>query len=66
PEGESLQRMLERVERETELDPTQVAELRALVNEFRDCFADKPGRTSLVEHDIELTTDTPIRSRPYR
>ena len=24
-------------------------------------FSEKPGRTTLMEHDIKLTTDTPVR-----
>lgn len=54
-----------KAEQEIELESAQIAELSALVSEFRDCFADKPGRSSLVEHDIQLTNDIPIRSRPH-
>ena len=40
-------------------------ELRALVKEFSDVFTDLPGTTDLVEHDIKLTSDIPVRSKPY-
>lgn len=58
--------MLKRAEQETVLEPSQVGELRAQIGEFSSCFTDKPGRTSLVEHDIKLTTQVPIRSKPNR
>lgn len=37
-----------------------------LVRDFEGLFSDVPGKTDLITHDIELTTDTPVRSRPYR
>ena len=33
----------------------------SLVQEFSATFSDKPGRTTLLDHDIKLTTDTPVR-----
>ena len=35
------------------------------MDEFSDVLSTKPGRTNLGEHDIKLTTDTPIRSKQY-
>ncbi|GFW69717.1 retrovirus-related Pol polyprotein from transposon 17.6 [Trichonephila clavipes] len=29
-------------------------------------FSNEPGKTHLVEHDIELINDVPIRTKPYR
>ena len=48
-----------------DLSEEQKAELRALIKEFRDIFTDKPGNTRLEQHNIKLTSDEPIRSRPY-
>ena len=51
---------------------TDVAELdsllrkRALLNEFRPLFSNKPGRTGLVKHCIDTGTAQPIRLPPYR
>ena len=35
------------------------------MQEFSETFSDKPGRTSLLDHDIKLTTDTPVRVKQY-
>lgn len=43
----------------------QQQEIRSLLEEFADVLTDLPGRTSLIRHDIKLTTDVPIRQRPY-
>ena len=37
----------------------------SLVQEFSETFSDKPGRTTLLDHDIKLTTDTPVRVKQY-
>ena len=47
------------------LTEEQKTELRALIKEFRDIFSDKPGNTRLEQHSIKLTSEEPIRSRPY-
>ena len=47
------------------LDQNQQREVRELLAEFSDVLTDQPGCTNLIEHDIKLTTDTPIRQRPY-
>ena len=36
-----------------------------LICEFPDVFTDVPGATDLVEHDIIVTSASPIRSKPY-
>src|SRR5260221_11829079 len=43
----------------------QRAEVENLLAEFSDIFSDVPKLTNLVEHDIQLTSDVPIRSPPY-
>ena len=32
---------------------------------FQSLFTDAPGTTSLAQHHIKLTSDQPVRSRPY-
>jgi hypothetical protein len=36
-----------------------------LIQQFQEIFTDKPGRTNLVEHRVCLTSEDPIRSKPY-
>ena len=40
-------------------------QVRSLVQEFSGTFSEKPGRTTLMEHDMKLTTDTPARVKQY-
>ena len=47
------------------LTPVQLQEAKDLVFEYRDLFTDLPGTTNLAEHKIDLTTDEPIRQKPY-
>ena len=37
----------------------------SLVQEFSGAFSEKSGRTTLMEHDMKLTTDTPVRVKQY-
>ena len=47
------------------LTESQRVEINSLIYDFGDIFTDKPGTTNLVEHHIELTSNDPIRSKPY-
>ena len=51
------------------LDPKLTSEQREDVNQlfwdYSDVLTDLTGRTTAGEHDIKLTTDEPIRSKPY-
>ena len=40
-------------------------QVRSLVQEFSGTFSEKPGRTTLMEHGIKMTTDTPVRVKQY-
>ena len=54
---------------DTPLDESQQAQLRSLVQEYRDIFASSPeelGRTNIVQHRIDTGDQPPIRQRPYR
>jgi len=45
----------------------QRQQLDVVLSEFAEVFSDKPGRTNLCTHHIELLPDSkPIRCRPYR
>ena len=52
--------------RSEDLSVSQRAELRALLEKYENLFSMSPGRTSLATHDIELTSNVAVRSRPYR
>ena len=43
----------------------QRAEFMDLTNEFQSLFTKAPGTISLAQHHIKLTSDQPVRSRPY-
>ena len=36
-----------------------------MLNEYRDVFSEVPGCTNIIEHKIVLTSDKPVRSKPY-
>ena len=40
-------------------------DIESLLEEFSDVFTDIPGNTTLIEHDIRLTTTDPIRVKGY-
>jgi hypothetical protein len=48
-----------------ELTSEKRRQLQDLVREYSDVFTDVPGNTILIEHEIKLTSTTPVRSRPY-
>ena len=43
----------------------QAEQITTLLEEYSDIFSDVPGCTTLGVHKIELTTNEPIRVRPY-
>ena len=47
------------------LNETEHAELLDLAQEFSSLFTEAPGTTNLVQHHINLTSNEPIRSKPY-
>ncbi|GFX64865.1 retrovirus-related Pol polyprotein from transposon 297 [Trichonephila clavipes] len=48
------------------LHDKQMDRLRELLNKYSKCFSNNPGLTNLVEHEIQLVSDQPVRSKPYR
>ena len=49
----------------TDLDEEQKSQVMDLLNEYSDIFTDIPGSTDIAEHDIVLTSQQPIRCKPY-
>lgn len=47
------------------LSEDQKADLGRLVQEFATVFSEKPGKTDMIKHDIELTVNEPISCKPY-
>ena len=39
--------------------------LKDLVRRYPDVFTDMPGETDVIQHQIRLSDDTPIRCKPY-
>ncbi|XP_033728194.1 uncharacterized protein LOC117317492 [Pecten maximus] len=44
-----------------QLDQTQRRQIRDILSNYSDVLTDVPGKTTLVEHEIRLTTDDPVR-----
>lgn len=48
-----------------ELTDDQCNDVHVLLDEFSDVLSDLPGLTTLGVHQIKLTSDKPIRRKPY-
>ena len=48
-----------------DLSQDKRAEIETLILEFADVFTDVPGTTSIVEHEITVTSNQPVRSKQY-
>lgn len=48
------------------LEVNQLDDIRSLVGEFQGLFTSRPGKTDQSPHDTELTSSTPVKSKPYR
>ncbi|MDW0176561.1 MAG: RNase H-like domain-containing protein, partial [Nitrososphaeraceae archaeon] len=51
---------------EYRLESHQIQQLQDLLRRYWKSFSNEPGMTHLVEHDIKLINDKPIRAKPYR
>ena len=47
------------------LENNQQLQLMELLDKFGDIFSDLPGNATGMEHSIQLTTDVPVKSKPY-
>src|SRR6218665_3834448 len=48
------------------LSEAKIKQLKEVLNEFKDRFTKKLGRTTLIRHSIKLNTQKPIAPRSYR
>ena len=48
-----------------DLTAEQQKELRGVLSSFPDVLTDVPGRTTLMSYDIKLSTQEPVRKKPY-
>ncbi|GFV57069.1 retrovirus-related Pol polyprotein from transposon 17.6 [Trichonephila clavipes] len=48
------------------LHDKQMDRLRELLSKYSKRFSNNPGLTNLVEHEIQLVSDQPVRTKPYR
>ena len=47
------------------LNKNQREQLQGLLSEFSDVLTDVPGRTNIASYELKLTSDVPIRKKPY-
>jgi len=50
----------------SQLTADQAADMRRLLADYNDAFTDRPGRTDLIQHKIQVTNETPTYQPPYR
>ncbi|GBM23623.1 hypothetical protein AVEN_117376-1 [Araneus ventricosus] len=48
------------------LDANEIDQLKNELCKYQDCIPNTPGKTNLVVRDIELNSDQPVLSKPYR
>lgn len=56
----------EDVKLDENLSVSQKAEIKNLIKEFKTIFTDVPGETDLIEHEIKLNSQRPVKLPPYR
>ena len=50
----------------THLQPSQQENIRELMREYAHLFPDVPPRTTLIEHDVDVSDAQPVKQHPYR
>ncbi|GFT96611.1 retrovirus-related Pol polyprotein from transposon 17.6 [Trichonephila clavipes] len=48
------------------IGPRKIDELKQVITKNKDVFSPDPGTTHLMRMDIELISDKPIKTKPYR
>jgi hypothetical protein len=48
-----------------QLNDEQKVQLQEVVKQYEHIFTDVPGNANIIEHEVKLTSDEPIRSKPY-
>jgi hypothetical protein len=51
---------------DSDITSSQTEQLKAILVKYHQCFENKLGRTSLVQHHIDTGNTKPIKLRPYR
>ncbi|GFW60013.1 retrovirus-related Pol polyprotein from transposon 17.6 [Trichonephila clavipes] len=59
-------RILRESQLQLKLSPSQIDELKQVITKNKDVFSPDPGTTHLMRMDIELISDKPIKTKPYR
>ena len=47
------------------LSEGQTKDVKTLLQTFKDVLTDVPGKTSLLEHDVKMTSHTPVSRKVY-
>ncbi|KAG8187159.1 hypothetical protein JTE90_020036 [Oedothorax gibbosus] len=61
-----LEEMFQDYGESSNMNEDQIAQMKKLVWKYMKCFSNVPGKTELVIHDIELSEEQSILSKPYR
>jgi hypothetical protein len=48
-----------------QLNDEQKVQLQGVVRQYEHIFTDVPGNANIIEHEVKLTSDEHIRSKPY-
>ena len=48
------------------MSPEQEEQLQEMLNKYAMVISDIPGKTTMIVHDIQLTSEIPINLHPYR
>ena len=48
-----------------QLNREQKGQLQEVVKKYERIFTDVPGHANIIEHEVKLTSDEPVRSKPY-
>ncbi|XP_041355427.1 uncharacterized protein LOC121373051 [Gigantopelta aegis] len=55
----------ERCDLSRDLDVKQTQDMKSVLRKYDDVLSDKPGRTDLETFKLELTSEEPVRLKPY-
>ncbi|KAG8176254.1 hypothetical protein JTE90_021351 [Oedothorax gibbosus] len=61
-----LEEMFQDYGESSNMNEDRIAQMKKLVWKYMKCFSNVPGKTELVIHDIELSEEQSILSKPYR
>ncbi|GFX50662.1 CCHC-type domain-containing protein [Trichonephila clavipes] len=60
-----LEDVIQAIELNKHLHDKQMDRLRELLSKYSKRFSNNPGLTNLVEHEIQLVSNQPVRTKPY-